>query len=83
MVIFPKTVLAWNINTKEDINENSLRLFCALEPKIELLIIGIGDEKVTPDLGRTLAGIMKKYNINVEVLRTEAVRLFTINYFSE
>lgn len=73
MAIFPRTVLSWNVATIDDINENSLRLFCALEPKIELLVIGIGDEPVTPELSKRLQQIMKTYKINVEVLKTEAV----------
>lgn len=75
MAIFPRTVLSWSVSSMEDINENSLRLFCFLEPKIDILILGVGDEEVTPAVGKQFLEIMKKYNINIEVLRTEQVLL--------
>lgn len=73
IAIFPRTILSWNINTTDQINVESLRLFCVLEPKIDILIIGTGDEEVTPALVNRLAQILKKYKINVEVLKTEQV----------
>lgn len=73
MAIFPRSVLSWNVDSLNDISESSLRLFCVLEPKIDLLVIGIGDEKVTPAIGKTFLELMRKYKINVEVLPTEQV----------
>lgn len=73
MVIFPRTVISWNVNEVDDINEHSLRLFLALEPKLELLIIGIGDANVTPELSKRLLSIVKEYGIRVEILKTESV----------
>lgn len=69
--IFPRSVLSWNVNSFEDINEESLSLFPTLEPKIDVLIIGIGDQSPTAVLSRRVIEFMKKYRINVEVLRTE------------
>ena len=34
MAIFPRTVLSWNVGNVLAINEDSLILFCLLEPKI-------------------------------------------------
>lgn len=34
IAIFPKSVLSWNVSSVQDINEDSLSLFCTLEPKI-------------------------------------------------
>lgn len=73
MVIFPRTVLSWNVNSVEDINEHSLRLMLVVEPKLELLVIGIGNEEVTPDLINRITQIVKPYHIRVEILKTEAV----------
>lgn len=42
-----------------------------MEPKIDLLVVGIGDQKVTPEIQKKVFQFMKKYNINVEVLPTE------------
>ncbi|XP_063708455.1 NADH dehydrogenase [ubiquinone] 1 alpha subcomplex assembly factor 3 [Culicoides brevitarsis] len=71
MAIFPKTVLSWDVASKDDIDENSLRLIALLEPKIDILILGIGDAEVDPNFMKKILAFMKKYKINVEVLRTE------------
>lgn len=69
---FPfRTVLSWNVENLEDINEKSLSLFCALEPKIDVLVIGTGDQPSTPSFSRSIVAFMQKFKINVEVLRTE------------
>lgn len=73
MVIFPRTVLSWNIDTVDGIDEHSLRLLLALEPKLELLIIGTGNAEVTPELNKRLLSIVKPYGIRIEILKTEAV----------
>ncbi len=54
-----------------DINEKSLSLFCVLDPKIDVLVIGTGDQATTPEFSRNIMAFMQKYKINVEVLRTE------------
>lgn len=74
MVIFPRTVLAWNVDTVQDITENSLRLFIAMEPKPELLIIGTGDELVTREMTTRIFEILKPHRISFEVLKTDQVR---------
>ncbi|XP_055917429.1 NADH dehydrogenase [ubiquinone] 1 alpha subcomplex assembly factor 3 [Eupeodes corollae] len=71
MAIFPRSVLSWNVGSFEDINEDSLSIFYTLEPKIDVLVIGIGDQKVTPQLSMKIIQFMKKYKINVEILTTE------------
>lgn len=74
MVIFPRTVLAWNVNSVDDITANSLRLFIAMEPKPELLIIGTGDEPVTRELIMRIFKILKPHKISFEMLKTDKVR---------
>ncbi|EDW01892.1 NADH dehydrogenase [ubiquinone] 1 alpha subcomplex assembly factor 3 [Drosophila grimshawi] len=71
ITVFPRSVLSWNVNSFEDINEESLSIFPTLEPKIDVLIIGIGDQSPTPTLSKRIIAYMKKYKTNVEVLRTE------------
>lgn len=74
-------MLSWNVNDHNDINEDSLSLFCALEPKIDLLVLGIGDVPVTPELSKRILGFMRKYKINIEVLKTEQA-CATFNFLS-
>ncbi|KAM7342749.1 NADH dehydrogenase [ubiquinone] 1 alpha subcomplex assembly factor 3 [Cochliomyia hominivorax] len=71
VAVFPRSLLSWNVESMDDINEESLSLFTALEPKLDLLIIGIGDQTATPSFSKKILSFMKKYKINVEVLRTE------------
>ena len=71
MAIFPRTVLSWNVGNSENINEASLSLFGVLEPKIDILVIGVGDDKITPAFSKKIVEYMRKYRINVEVLSTE------------
>lgn len=75
MVIFPRTVLSWNVNSVDDVSENSLRLLLALEPKLELLIIGTGDVEVTLELNRRIREIVKPFGVRIELLKTEQVRM--------
>lgn len=63
--------MSWNIDNYEDINEKTLSLFCALEPRIDVLVIGTGDNPTTPKFSKAIMAFMKKYGINVEVLPTE------------
>lgn len=58
-----------------DINEESLSLFTTLEPKIDVLILGVGDQTPTSSFSKKILHFMKTHKINVEVLRTEQVRL--------
>lgn len=73
MVIFPRTVLSWNVDTTDDVDEHSLRLLLALEPKLELLIIGTGDVEVRPEFYYRVLDIVKPHGIRLEILKTEAV----------
>lgn len=63
--------MSWNIDNYEKIDETTLSLFVILEPKIDVLVIGTGDQPVTPQLSKAVMAFMKKYQINVEILRTE------------
>lgn len=59
-----------------------MSIFYTLEPKVDILVIGIGDQKVTPELSIRIIQFMKKYKINVEILRTEQVLLNILESFA-
>uniref|UniRef100_A0A1B0G3M5 NADH dehydrogenase [ubiquinone] 1 alpha subcomplex assembly factor 3 n=1 Tax=Glossina morsitans morsitans TaxID=37546 RepID=A0A1B0G3M5_GLOMM len=71
IAVFPKSVLSWNVDNLNDINEESLSLFTTLEPKIDVLILGVGDQTPTSSFSKKILHFMKTHKINVEVLRTE------------
>lgn len=65
-------MFAWNVERVEDITEKSLCMFALLDPKIEILVLGTGDKNITPEFQTRIFRFMKKYNVNMEVLPTEA-----------
>lgn len=78
IVIFPKTIYSWNIEDHKEINEKSLSIFKHLEPKIDILVIGTGDNysKIDPEIPKWL--IRNKIN-NFEILKTVNLNNLTNN----
>lgn len=70
VALFPKTVLSWGVRCAADINEDTLSLFYMLEPKIDILVLGIGD-KGTP-VNTSIIRFMKQKGITLEILPTES-----------
>lgn len=81
MAIFPRSVLSWNVSHSSDINEETLSLFCVLEPKIEILVLGIGDDRVSSEVAQRIRTVVRKYKINLEILPTEQVREYNRTIF--
>ncbi|XP_077987755.1 NADH dehydrogenase [ubiquinone] 1 alpha subcomplex assembly factor 3-like [Glandiceps talaboti] len=77
VAILPKTLVHWNVSGFEDINEGSLSLFHVIEPKIELLILGLGTttQRLDPELHK----FMRSKGIALEVQDT-AHACQTFNY---
>lgn len=69
-----RSVLSWNVGSVDDINEDTLSLFYILEPKIDILVLGLGDTIVTPEFTKRILAFMRKYKVNIEILTTESVR---------
>ncbi|KAL5013304.1 hypothetical protein ScPMuIL_007574 [Solemya velum] len=67
--VFPRSILHWNVAGVEDIHEDSLSLFSMLEPKIDLLVIGVGSpgNKIDPNIIKYL----RSKKINLEILPTD------------
>jgi NADH dehydrogenase [ubiquinone] 1 alpha subcomplex assembly factor 3 len=71
MAIFPRTVLSWNVGNVHAINEDSLLLFSLIEPKIDVLVLGVGDTRDSFQLNSSVLSFMAKYHISIEILSTE------------
>ncbi|XP_017775130.1 PREDICTED: NADH dehydrogenase [ubiquinone] 1 alpha subcomplex assembly factor 3 [Nicrophorus vespilloides] len=71
MAIFARSVLSWNINSVDDITEESLSLFTTLEPKLDIIVIGIGDKPDNLNFYKRLVPILRKHRLSVEILPTE------------
>ena len=75
--VFPRSVLQWNVKNAHDIDESALSAFLMLVPKIEILVLGLGNEgeSLRPEIQQ----FIKKHKIALEALPT--VRNF-INVFT-
>ncbi|XP_030765363.1 NADH dehydrogenase [ubiquinone] 1 alpha subcomplex assembly factor 3 [Sitophilus oryzae] len=72
MIIFSRSVLAWNIDDITDVTEDSLCLFKILEPKIDIIVLGTGDKIDNHNFFKNLLVFSKKHRISFEILPTEA-----------
>ena len=79
----------WNVDGPEDITEESLALFTILDPKIDVLIVGYGDN--TPIKGKKRDAFpvdpkiilkMRQKGVSMELLTTENA-IATYNYLVE
>lgn len=53
-----------------------------IQPKIDTLIISIGDQPITPAIGRTILEVTRKHRINIEILSTETA-CTTFNFLNQ
>lgn len=68
-VFFPREVLHWNVKDVKDINEASLSLFTLLDPKVDILLIGVGHK--AERLSQEAMNYLRGNKINFEILTTE------------
>jgi NADH dehydrogenase [ubiquinone] 1 alpha subcomplex assembly factor 3 len=77
---FPRTVFQWDVSSVLDITEESLSLFWLLEPKIDVLVIGVGDHGLNID--HKLRLFLRKKGVSVEVLPTSQA-VATFNFLND
>lgn len=71
VAVFPRSIISWNVSNVDDINEDSLCLFHLVQPKLETLLISVGDVAVPKETVRCILDLTRKHNINVQILSTE------------
>ncbi|KAJ8983778.1 hypothetical protein NQ317_000338 [Molorchus minor] len=71
MVIFPRSVLSWNVNSITDICKESLSLFTIIEPKPDIIVMGVGDKIENFNFYQKLIPFSKQFKIPFEILPTE------------
>ena len=77
---FPRTVLPWNVFNVDELTEAAFSLFLALQPKLDLLVLGIGDKGCRcPD---HILQFLLKEGLRVEVLPSE-MACTTFNYLTD
>ncbi|CAD5117348.1 DgyrCDS6132 [Dimorphilus gyrociliatus] len=80
-ILFPKSFLAWNISGIEDVTEESLSLFTTLEPKLDILVLGVGESENLSKLKMNALTFLRKHKVNLELLPTEQA-LATFNFLN-
>lgn len=73
IIVFPRTVFSWHIESVEKVNSDSLMIFEMVQPRVDTLIIGTGEGETTSHIGKNILEIAHKHKINVEVLSTQLV----------
>ncbi|XP_014222735.1 uncharacterized protein LOC106649688 [Trichogramma pretiosum] len=71
LILFPKTMLSWNIACSEDMNEDSFSLLLNMHPKLDVVVVGLDDNyPANSPIVKKVKDIFRKHKINVEVLPT-------------
>ncbi|XP_075794509.1 NADH dehydrogenase [ubiquinone] 1 alpha subcomplex assembly factor 3 [Pelodiscus sinensis] len=66
--LLPRALLQWNVGCYQDITQDSLVLFRLLEPRLEILVLGVGDK--VQRLDPAVLKSMRECGIAVEVQDT-------------
>lgn len=71
IIVLPKTVFSWNIGSINQISSDSLCMIPMIDPKISLLIIGVGEvSKVSKEIGARILETIQREKMNIEILST-------------
>lgn len=70
IAVFPKTALSWRVLTPDHITPESLELFFMLQPKIDILVLGVGERKDLDAIRKRIAPVLKEHNIGLEIMPT-------------
>uniref|UniRef100_A0A915CMA6 NADH dehydrogenase [ubiquinone] 1 alpha subcomplex assembly factor 3 n=1 Tax=Ditylenchus dipsaci TaxID=166011 RepID=A0A915CMA6_9BILA len=81
IAVFPKTVLSWRVFSPDEITERSLELFFLLQPKLDCLVVGAGDQADVDKVRKNLAGLISKGSLGFEVMDTEHA-ISTFNFLN-
>lgn len=77
MIIHENTVLGWNIKDDQAITEDSLEFFRHVVPPLDLLILGLSEDKSLKSFNRDLIIQFKKLNLPLEILSsTRACQMY-------
>ena len=81
IVAFRRTILSWHVRSVSDITPNSLLLFSLIHPKIDILVLGVGQSENVSKLSREALDFLRTHKIRVEILPTEHA-VETYNYLN-
>ncbi|CAD5225934.1 unnamed protein product [Bursaphelenchus xylophilus] len=68
---FPTVAVSWKVKTPEEINEESLDMFFALRPKLDVLVLGVGARKNVDIVRKNVVKVAAKHRVGLELMVTE------------
>ncbi|XP_018579775.1 NADH dehydrogenase [ubiquinone] 1 alpha subcomplex assembly factor 3 [Anoplophora glabripennis] len=71
MVIFSRSVLSWNVEDISEITEEAFSLFSVIEPKLDIIVLGVGDKVDNFNFYKKILPFSKKFKIPFEILPTD------------
>lgn len=63
--------MSWNVEDISDISEEAFSLFSVVEPKLDILVLGVGDKVDNFNFYKKLLPFSKKFKIPFEILPTD------------
>uniref|UniRef100_A0A7E4WAH3 NADH dehydrogenase [ubiquinone] 1 alpha subcomplex assembly factor 3 n=1 Tax=Panagrellus redivivus TaxID=6233 RepID=A0A7E4WAH3_PANRE len=81
IAVFPKTVLSWRVLSPDEITPASLELFFLLQPKIDILVLGVGDRKDLDSVRQRVMPFISKHKVGLEIMPTEDA-IATFNFLN-
>jgi len=80
--VFPRSLLSWNVRDATEITEQSLALFTVLVPKLDIIVIGVGDKIARDNFDEfPIVRYLRSKRIMTEILTTEKA-LTTFNFLN-
>lgn len=70
IVVFPNVCLSWRVAKPVDITPESLRLFFMLQPRLDILVLGVGSSKNIDLIRKNVTQAIHKERIGLELLPT-------------
>lgn len=64
-------MFSWAVSNVEDITDESLSLFSLIEPKLDVVVLGIGDKRKDLTFYQKLLPFSRKHKLNLEILPTD------------
>ncbi|XP_065211632.1 uncharacterized protein LOC135839501 [Planococcus citri] len=82
MILYKNVALGWDVRDDQAVNEDSLEFFRHLEPPLDLLILGLSEDKSLKSFNRELIIQFRKLGLAMEILpSTRAVQMY--NFVAE
>jgi NADH dehydrogenase [ubiquinone] 1 alpha subcomplex assembly factor 3 len=73
IAVFPNVCLSWRVAKPKDITPESLKLFFMLQPKLDVLVLGVGSPKNMDLVRKSVIESIRNQKIGLELLPTVSI----------